>query len=88
MKRRNVPNKAWLDGWKEVELAREGDVATTREATEAPILDLDTASCIADLVNKGSTVAIAAEDDPVYDFYLFQITSSGVEELENDLTDD
>ena len=84
----NCTNKAWLDEWKPVELTREGDVATTRQATEAPILDHDTASYIADLASKGSTVAIAAEDDPVYDFYLLQVTSDGVEELDSNVTDD
>ena len=84
----NCTNKAWLDKWKPVELTREGDVATTRQATEAPILDHDTASYIADLASKGSTVAIAAEDDPVYDFYLLQVTSDGVEELDSNVTDD
>ena len=84
----NCTNKAWLDEWKLVELTREGDVATTRQATEAPILDHDTASYIADLASKGSTVAIAAEDDPVYDFYLLQVTSDGVEELDSNVTDD
>ena len=81
-------NKAWLDEWKQVELAREGDVATTRQAAETPVLDQDTASYIADLANKSSTVAIAAEDDPVYDFYLLKIISEGVEELDSDMTDD
>lgn len=60
-------NKVWLDEWKQVELARGGDVATTKQAGEAPVLDQDTASYIADLANKDSTVAIAAEEDPVYD---------------------
>ena len=81
-------NKPWLDEWKQVELAREGDVATTRQAAETPVLDQDTASYIADLANKSSTVAIAAEDDPVYDFYLLKIISAGVEEQDSDMTDD
>ena len=70
-----------------MELAREGDVATTRQAGEAPVLDQDTASYIADLANKDSTVAIVAED-PVYDLYLLKVTSDGVEELDSDVTDD
>lgn len=78
----------WLDEWKQVELASEGDVATTRQAGEAPVLDQDTASYIADLANKDSTVATAAEEDPVYDFYLLKVTSDGVEELDSDVTDD
>ena len=81
-------NKALLDEWKQVELAKEGDVATTRQAAEAPVLDQDTASYIADLTNKNSTVAIAAEEDPVYDLYLLKVTSGGVEELYCDVTDD
>lgn len=71
-------NKAWPDEWKPVELTGEGDVAT-----EAPILDHDTASYIADLDSKGSTVAIAAEVDPVCDFYLLQVTSDIIEELDS-----
>ena len=45
-------------------------------------------SLMADLAVKGSTVAIAADDDPMYDFYLLKVTSEGVEELESDYTDD
>ena len=84
----NCTNKAWLDEWKPVGLPREGDVATTPQATEAPIWDHDTASYIADLANKGSTVAIAAENDPVWDFYLLQVISDRVEELDSNVTDD
>lgn len=81
-------NKAWLDDWKEVNIARDGSVATTRQAREENILDYDTASHIADLATNGSTVAIAADDDPMYDFYLLKVTSEGVEELESNFTDD
>lgn len=84
----NCTNKDWMDEWKEVVICRDGAVATTRQATEAPILDHDTASHIADLAEKGSTVAIAADDDPMYDFYLLKVTSDGVEELDSDFTDD
>ena len=84
----NCSNKAWLDNWKEVIICRDGSVATTRQAAEEPILDHDTASHIADLAAKGSTVAIAADDDPMYDFYLLKVTSQGVEELESDYIDD
>ena len=37
---------------------------------------------------KGSTIAIAVVDDPVYDFYLLKVTSDGVQELDDDFTDD
>lgn len=84
----NCLNKDWLDEWKEVSVPREAAPATTRQDTEIPVLDQDTASHIADLAVKGSTVAIAAVDDPVYDFYLLQVTSDGVQELDDDFTDD
>ncbi|KAK3741501.1 hypothetical protein QZH41_002971 [Actinostola sp. cb2023] len=40
------------------------------------------------LAAQGSTVAMAAFEDPVYDFYLLKVTSEGVEELEEPLTND
>ena len=43
---------------------------------------------MADLAAKGSTVAIAAFEDPTYDFYLLKVASNGVEELEEPMTDD
>ena len=84
----NCANKAWLDDWKEVSICRDGSVAATRQATETSILDHDTAGHIADLAVKGSTVAIAADDDPMYDFFLLKVTSEGVKELDSDYTDD
>ena len=51
-------------------------------------MDNDTTSHITDLAAKGSTVAIAAFEDPIYDFYLLKVTSDGVEELEEPVTDD
>lgn len=84
----NCANKAWLDDWKEVSICRDGSVAATRQATETSILDHDTAGHIADLAVKGSTVAIAAADDSMYDFFLLKVTSEGVKELDSDYTDD
>ena len=86
--RTTVQTRLWLDDWKEVEICRDGSVATTRQAAEESILDHDTASHIADLAVKGSTVAIAAAHDPMYDFYLVKVTSEGVEELDCNYTDD
>ena len=65
-------NKAWMDNWKEVSICRDGSVSTTKQATETPALYHDTAAHIADLAVKGSTVAIAASDDPMYDFFLLK----------------
>ena len=73
----NYSNKAWLDDWKEVLVSRDGSVATTRQTTQEFGLDQGTASHIADLAVKGSTVAIAADDDPMYDFYLLKTHIGG-----------
>ena len=79
----NCSNKAWLDDWKEVLVSRDGSVATTRQTTQEFGLDQGTASHIADLAVKGSTVAIAANDDQI-----LKVTSEGVEELDKNYTDD
>ena len=56
-----------------------------KQQRHVSILDHDTATHIADLAVNGTTVAIAAADDPVYDFYLLKVTSEGVEELKTTL---
>lgn len=66
-----------MDDWKEFSISREGSVATTRQATEEPILHHDAAVHLTDLAAKGSTVSIVGEDDPVYDFYLLKVMSDG-----------
>ncbi|XP_031553522.1 uncharacterized protein LOC116290592 [Actinia tenebrosa] len=82
-------NKQWVDDWREVKLERESSAATTRQAASETDTDFEErAFRIADLATKGSTIAIAAEEDPYYDFYLVNEISDGVVELESDLTDD
>lgn len=79
----------WVDGWQRVELSREPSTAVTRQASEeANILPRDTSIRMADLAGKGNIVAVAAEDDPSYDYYLSKVTSDSVEELMEPLTDD
>ena len=85
----NCSNKEWMDDWKEVRLERESSIATTRQAAEETEATLgDTAVRIADLAAKGSVVAIAAADDPDFEYYLLKVTSNGLEELEEATTDD
>lgn len=82
-------NKEWMDDWKEVILARESSVATTRQAVQDTEATLgDTAVRIADLAAEGSVVAIAAADDPDFEYYLLKVTSNGLVELEEAVTDD
>ena len=82
-------NKEWMDDWKEVILERESSVATTRQAVQDTEATLgDTAVRIADLAAEGSVVAIAAADDPDFEYYLWKVTSNGLVELEEAVTDD
>ena len=53
-------------------------MAAARQAAETPILVQDTAAHIADLAVKGSTVAMASDEDPRYDFFLLKGTSEGM----------
>ena len=71
-------NKAWLDDWKKMSICRDGSVAAARQAAKTPILVQDTAAHIADLAVKGSTVAMASDEDPRYDFFLLKGTSEGM----------
>jgi len=43
---------------------------------------------VADLVGKDSIIAIAADDDDSYDYYLLKVTSEGPVELTENVTDD
>lgn len=65
----------WVDGWQRVELSREPSTAVTRQASEeANIPPSDTSIRMADLAGKASIVAVAAEDDPSYDYYPYPLT--------------
>ena len=81
-------NKAWLDDWKKMSICRDGSVAAARQAAETPILVQDTAAHIADLPVKGSTVAMASDEDPRYDFFPSTGYIRRDEELDNNYTDD
>ena len=87
MKKTAVTRLGWITGrWGQSVKMVQSQLPGKQQ--KKPILDRDTASHIADLAAKGSTVAIAADDDPMYDFYLLKFTSEGVEELESDYIDD
>ena len=82
-------NKGWLDDWNCIYIERESFAATTRRtAEETEAFQGDTAVRIADMATKGSTVAVAAADDPDYDCYLLKVTSYRVVELDEAMTDD
>lgn len=82
-------NSEWVDDWEELNIEREASPATTRNAqNNTEQVTTDTAVKIADLAVKGSVVAVAAESDSSYDYYLLKVNSDGVEELTEAVTDD
>ena len=81
-------NSEWVDDWKELNIERERSSAITRNAEENAQVTTDTAVKIADLSEEGSVVAVAADADSSYDYYLLKVTSDGVVELLEDVTDD
>jgi len=82
-------NSEWVDDWKELKIDREPSPAATRHAQKDTVaVTTDTAVKIADLAVAGSVVAVAADADSSYDYYLLKVTSDGVEELAEDVTDD
>lgn len=80
-------NEEYVYKWREVEMSREGDVAVTRQNQDSVNVS-KTVNALTDLVEEGSTVAIAAADDAIYDYYLFKVTSSGAIILGEDEVDD
>ena len=82
-------NSEWVDDWKELKIEREPSPAITRKAQEDTVaVTTETAVRIADLAVAGSVVAVAADADSSYDYYLLKVNSDGVEELAADVTDD
>lgn len=81
-------NSEWVDNWQELEIEREASPATTRNTENTVVMTTDTAVKIADLAVEGSVVAVAANDDASYDYYLLKVKSNGVEELADNTTDD
>lgn len=80
-------NKELVDGLQEIILAREASGATTRAQNETPVAE-PVHLHVADLVGKDSIIAIAADEDDSYDYYLLKVTSEGPVVLREDVTDD
>ena len=79
-------NSEWVDDWQELETKREASPATTRSTDNTAIVDTDSAVKIADLAVEGSVVAVAADGDLSYQYYLLKVTSNGMEELADNTT--
>ncbi|EDO31600.1 predicted protein [Nematostella vectensis] len=80
-------NREFVDEWKEIILTREEAVATTRQNQESGEIDMSV-NGMASIVKAGSVVAIAAEDDNAYDYYLFKVSSDGAIVLNEHVLDD
>ena len=65
---------------------REASAATTRAQSENPVAE-PVHLHVADLVSKDSIIAIAADEDDYYDYYLLKITSDGPVVLTEDIID-
>ena len=81
-------NSERVDDWQELETEREASPATTRSTDNTVVVARDTAVKIAHLAVGGSVVAVAADGDVSYHYYLLKVTSNGVEELADNTTDD
>ena len=78
-------NKEWVGNWKEVMLTREPSGAMTRTTEDASTIEHSVQ--VADLATKDSVVAVAAEDDSHYDYYLLKVTSEGLISLKENFED-
>lgn len=74
-------NSAMVDGWQEVRLTSDGEVST-RPHSEAA--GGDRVNALTDLIEGNSIVAITAEEDNYFDYYLLKLISSGAVVLESD----
>ena len=69
-----------MGNWKEIVLSREPSGVMTRTTEDASTIEHLVQ--VADLATKDNIVAVAAEDDSHYDYYLLKVTSSGVISLQ------
>ena len=85
----NCQNKLHKDDWHEheIELLTEPSVKVTRSELE-PEPDAERVKSNADLVVMGTIVAVAANSDPNYDYYLIKVTVNEPVMLEEDVVDD
>ena len=67
-------NKDLVDEFEEVKVEREASPAVTRSQDDQPQAE-PVHLHVADLVSKGSIIAIAPEKDDSYDYYLMKVTS-------------
>ena len=87
MKDNDCQNKELVDRLQEIVLQRETFAANTRAQSEHPVAE-PVHLHVADLFTKDSIIAIAAEEDNSFDYYLLKITSDGHVVLKDHVTQD
>lgn len=81
-------NKDLVDDFENIKLEREAYPAVTRSQDDQPPPTKPLHLHVVDLVNKCSIIAIAAQDDDSYDYYLMRVISDGLVTLSTEETDD
>ena len=76
-----------MDEWRRVDIELESQPSEKVTRSE-PAPEVARTEIIADMATKDSVVAVAAEGDPNYDYYLLKVTSHQIEELNTVETDD
>jgi len=75
----------WVGNWKEIFLSGKPSGVMSRTMVDASTIEHSVQ--VADLATKDSIVAVAAEEDSHYDYYLLKVTSSGVISLQENFED-
>ena len=83
----NCLNQKYLDEWRRVDIELESQPSEKVTRSE-PVPEVARTEMIADMAVKDSVVAVAAEGDPNYDYYLLKVTSHQIEEVNTVETDD
>ena len=75
-----------MDEWQTVEIELQNEPSDKVTRSE-PLPDVNCTEMIAEIATTDSVVALAAEGDPNYYYYLLKVTSDGIQNLENIETD-
>ncbi len=82
----NCTNKDMVDSWVEHEMTKVSEPSERITRSDVGAEDAEHVAGLTELVQKGSIIAIAA-DDPAHDYYLLKVTSDGAEQLKANTTD-
>ena len=75
-----------MDEWRTVEIKLQNE-PSDRVTRSKPLPDVNRTEMIVEVATTDKVVALAAEGDPTYDYYLLKVTNDGIQNLENIETD-